>query len=205
MATTRTLKAVARDASGKGVARKLRSKGRVPAVVYGHGDKPLGISVDGHELELLMAATGVNAIVRLELEGQGTQDVLLREVQMHPYRPEVLHLDFFHVHAGERVHVKVPVRLSGIATGVRDSGGVMDQVLYDLDVEVMPDRIPDVIDLDVSALDVGQSLRVGDVPGGDFKILQDVELPIVSVIAPRTGGDTTPPDGPDTPLTKTGE
>jgi large subunit ribosomal protein L25 len=202
MSAPRTLKAVARDASGKGVARKLRSAGRVPAVVYGHGDAPLGISVDAHELELLMAASGVNAIVRLELDGQATQDVLLREVQMHPYRPEVLHLDFFHVHAGERVHVRVPVRLSGMATGVRDGGGVMDQVLYDLDVECMPDRIPDGIELDVSALEIGASLRVSDVQSGDFKILQDGELPIVSVIAPRTG-DTTPPEGADNPLTQT--
>lgn len=190
MASPKTLKAVARDASGKGVARKLRQQGRVPAVVYGHGDKPLGISVDGHELELLMAASGVNAIVRLELDGQATQDVLLREVQMHPYRPEVLHLDFFHVHAGERVHVKVPVSLTGIATGVREGGGVMDQVLYDLDMEVMPDRIPDVLELDVSGLAVGESIRVSDVATGDYKILQDGDLPIVSVIAPRTAEPT---------------
>lgn len=186
MASPKTLKAVARDASGKGVARKLRQQGRVPAVVYGHGDKPLGISVDGHELELLMAASGVNAIVRLELDGQATQDVLLREVQMHPYRPEVLHLDFFHVHAGERVHVKVPVRVTGTATGVREGGGVMDQVLYDLDVECMPDSIPDAIEVDVSELGVGESLRVSDLSGGSYKVLQDADLPIVSVIAPRT-------------------
>lgn len=205
MATTRTLKAVARDGAGKGVARKLRSQGRVPAVVYGHGDKPLGISVDSHELELLMAASGVNAIVRLELEGLATQDVLLREVQMHPYRPEVLHLDFFHVHAGETVHVKVPVRVNGIAAGVREGGGVMDQVLYDLDVEVMPDRIPDVLEVDVSALEIGESIRVGDVATGDFKILQDLELPIVSVIAPRTVVEETPAEGPDTALTQSGE
>lgn len=190
MANT-TLSATVRSGAGKGVARKLRSAGQVPAVLYGHGDTPRPLAVDGHELELLMAGVGPNTIIRLELEGEGTQDVLLRDVQMHPYRPEVLHVDFFHVHAGEKVHVKVPVRLTGNPVGVHTDGGILDQVLYDLEIECLPDAIPDVVEIDVSALGLGESVRVSEVPAGRYRVMNDADLPIASIVgATRNEGVT---------------
>ena len=181
-----TLKAAPRDGAGKGAARKLRGTGRIPAVLYGHGDTPRPLSVDAHELELLMAAVrSGTTIISLELEGEGSQDVLIRDVQKHPFRPEVLHVDFFHVHAGETLTLKVPVRLTGEPYGVHTEGGVLDHVLYELEVQTLPRNIPDVIEVDVTGLKVGDSVRVSDVSAGDFQILNDADLPIASVVAPR--------------------
>lgn len=185
-----TLKAYPRDGAGKGAARKLRGTGRVPAVVYGHGDKPRSLAVDAHELVLLMASTNVaTAIISLDVEGEGTQDVLIRDVQKHAYRPEVLHVDFFHVHAGETLHLKVPVRLVGEPYGVHTEGGVLDHVLYELELQTLPGNIPDSIEVDVSHLKVGESVRVSDVQAGEFEILNDADLPIASVVAPRVSTD----------------
>jgi large subunit ribosomal protein L25 len=181
-----TLKAFPRDSAGKGAARKLRGTGRVPAVVYGHGDTPRAIAVDAHDLNLLMGAISVgNTIISLELEGEGAQDVLIRDVQKHAYKPEVLHVDFFHVHAGETLTLKIPVRLAGEPYGVHTEGGVLDHVLYELEVQTLPRNIPDFIEVDVSGLKVGDSVRVSDVDAGSYQILNDADLPIASVVAPR--------------------
>ena len=112
MASSATLKAALRQSAGKGTARKLRAAGQVPAVLYGHGEKPRPLAVNAHDLGLLIASVNVeNTLVRLDIDGEGMQDVLLREVQMHAYKPEALHVDFFHVNAKETLHVKIPVRL----------------------------------------------------------------------------------------------
>ena len=192
MAKNASLKATARDGQGKGAARKLRGTGRIPAVLYGRGETPRPLSVDGHELTLLVHAISVeNTVVKLEIEGEKAQDVLLREVQMHAYKPEVLHVDFFHLHAGEKLTLKIPVRLLGTPYGVHTEGGVLDHVLYDLEVECLPRNIPDVVEVDVSELKVGESVRVNDVTVPDARILHDGELPIASVVAPRLVVDET--------------
>lgn len=184
MAQSATLKATLREGAGKGVARKLRAVGQVPGVLYGHGEKPRPLAVDAHDLGLLMSAVNVeNTLVRLDIDGEKPQDVLVRDVQMHAYKPEVLHVDFFHVHAGEKVHVKIPVRLIGNPVGVHTDGGILDHVLYDLDVECLPGDIPDAVEIDVSALGMGESVRVGEIPKRDgVKFLQDDDLPIASVV-----------------------
>lgn len=189
MASSATLKAVLRSSAGKGTARKLRASGQVPAVLYGHGEKPRPLAVNAHDLGLLIAAVNVeNTIVRLDIDGEGMQDVLLREVQMHAYKPEALHVDFFHVNAKETLHVKIPVRLVGTPVGVHTDGGILDHVLYDLDVECLPGNIPDGVEIDVSNLALGESVRVGDIPPREgVKFLQDGELPIASVVGSARG------------------
>lgn len=198
------LGAAPRQDGGKGVARKLRSTGRVPAVLYGHGETPRPLSVNAHDLGLLIGSISVeNTIVTLDIEGEGSQDVLLREVQMHPYKPEALHVDFFHVHAGEKIHVKVPVRLTGTPVGVHTDGGVLDQVLYDVEVECLPGNIPDAVEIDVSNLGLGESVRVSEIPARDgVKFLQDGDLAIASVVgshrpAEDTAGTDTAPAEPE--------
>jgi large subunit ribosomal protein L25 len=181
-----SINAQSRTGSGKGFARKLRSSGRIPVVVYGHGDKNQTLSVDALELEKLLARISVeNTLIEVAVEGGGTTRALIREVQMHPFKPEVLHVDLLQVHADERIHLKIPVRVVGTSEGVRNGGGVMDQVLYDLDVECFPGDIPDALEVDVANLGVGESARVHDVsaPAG-VRILNDGELPVVSVLAP---------------------
>ncbi|HEX5726680.1 MAG TPA: 50S ribosomal protein L25 [Longimicrobiaceae bacterium] len=179
-----SLNASRRTEHGKGVARKLRGSGRVPAVVYGHGDQTEALSLDAHELERLLSTISVdNTLINLDVEG-GRRDVLIREVQMHPFKPEVLHVDFIQVHAGEPIELQVPVRVVGTPRGVLDEGGVLDQIIYDLEIKCLPRHIPEVAEVDVSGLGIGESARVRDVQIPNVTILNDEEQAIATVLAP---------------------
>ncbi len=162
MVNSATLKAMGRATKGKGFARKLRAAGRVPAVVYGHAEEARSISVDAHELERLFAGISVeNTVIELGIDDAEAIRVLVRETQTHPFRAEVLHVDFYQVHAGERVTVEIPLRLAGTALGVRE-GGVLDQVLHELPVRCLVDQIPEEIELDISNLAIGDTVHVQD-------------------------------------------
>lgn len=181
-----TLKASRRDQSGKGAARKLRGTGRIPAVLYGHGDRTESLSLDAHELELLLNhISSGSTLISLDIDGRRT-DVLIRELQKHPFKPEVQHVDFLQVHGDETLTLSVPVRLTGTPRGVRDDGGVLDQVLYELEIECLPRHIPEALDIDISGLGLGEQLRVHDVTMPNVTILNDGDLPIASVLEPRT-------------------
>ena len=196
---TVTLNARPRTERGKNAARKVRQTGRVPAVLYGHGDQPRALSLDAHELGKLLGRISVeNTLIDLEIEGAETTRALIREVQTHPYRPDIVHVDLFHVHAGEKLRLQVPVRLTGTPVGVHVGGGVLDQVLYDLEVECLPGDIPDAVEIDVSGLDIGESARVHDVSVPRVKVLNDGDLPIASVVQP------TREELPETPETSGG-
>lgn len=162
MATDATLKAEIREERGKGPARRLRAAGRIPAVVYGQGEETRALSVDALELDRLFSRISVeNTLINLEIDGTSTR-VLVREVQAHPFKPRIDHVDFYEVRAGEKLNVEVPVQLVGTPEGVK-SGGVLEQVLHVLPVVCIPSAIPESIEIDVSALEVGESIHVGDV------------------------------------------
>lgn len=189
MATqTNTITATPREGRGKGDARKLRDTGRVPGVVYGRHEDTRAISLDAHELEQLFSRISVeNTIIELSVEGEKEAvSTLVREVQSHPYRAQVLHVDFYQVHAGEELEVDVPIRLEGVPLGVREEGGVLDHVIHDLAVKCLPSRIPGVLTLDVSALEIGDSLHVRDIdlPEGVTSMI-DGERTVCGVAAPR--------------------
>ena len=180
-----TLTARTRDERGKGAARRLRATGHVPAVIYGHGDETRALSVSAHDLERLLSHISVeNTIIDLEIEGGAKLPALIREVQYHSSRPIVLHIDFYQVHAGERIHLEVPVRLHGSPVGVRDQGGVMAESMHSLSVECLPRDIPEGIDIDVTELQIGQSVHVSDIDVPNVKILNDPELVICSITQP---------------------
>lgn len=186
MATNTTLSAQPRAEYGKSAARKLRATGRVPAVVYGHGEPTRELSVDAHELERLFAKVHYeNTVLTLQIDGEAAPvKALVREVQRHAYRDIVLHVDFHQIHADEKVHVSVPVRLVGAAPGVK-AGGLLQHTLTDIEVQCLPDDIPDHFDVDVSGLDIGDSIHVSDiaVPEG-VTFLEDAERSVCSVIPP---------------------
>ena len=180
------LSATRREGGGKGVARKLRGGGKVPAVLYGHGDRTESLAVDAHELDLLLHHVNPeNTLIGLEIDGGTRADVLIREIQRHPWRPEVQHVDFLLVHSDETLKLDIPVRLLGTPAGVRDDGGVLDQVLYDLHVECLPGNIPEAAEVDISALGIGESVRVSDISIPNVTILMDGDLPVASVLAAR--------------------
>lgn len=184
-----TLKADKRDATGKGVARKLRAAGRVPAVVYGQGEEALSITLDAAEtLHLFHNISVENTIVDLTVEGEGESfQTLVREIQMHPHRPDLVHVDFYRLQKGVKVDVEIPVHLVGTPEGVKSGGGVLQQVIHELPVSVIPSKIPDSFEVDVSALQVGDSLHVSELtlPDGVEEVGLEAERTICTVVLPR--------------------
>jgi len=186
-----TLTASVRTTTGKGAARALRREGQVPAVIYGHNREPQSLTVPARELERLLERISAAAtVIELSLDG-ATSRTLIREIQRHPLKRHVVHVDFQELVAGEKVTVQVPVRLVGTPEGVRLSGGILEQVLDEIEIEVDPSSIPDHIDVDVSKLTMGHSLHVSDisVPEG-VTVLSDEGTTIASLVAPKTGETT---------------
>jgi large subunit ribosomal protein L25 len=178
------LAAEQRAGAGKGAARRLRAAGRVPAVLYGHGTKPEHLSVDARQFgHALRTDAGVNVLIELEV-GQRRHLALAKEIQRHPVKGNLVHVDFIQVRRGEKVHVSVPVHLVGEAPGVRE-GGIADQDLYQLNVEAEVTAVPEAVEADISGLGIGDVLRVGDLkaPNGAV-ILDDPDASVVSVVAP---------------------
>lgn len=185
MATNATLKAMPRAQHGKSAARKIRASGQVPAVIYGHGVEVRSLTVDALELNRLFSRISVeNTVIGLEIEGGPAVRALVREVQSHPYREEILHVDFYQVRAGEQVTVEVPVRIVGTAQGVRE-GGVLDQVMHSLEVRCRADQIPEAIEVDVTDLGMGGVIHVRDLtlPSG-VETTVDGDQPVCSVTQP---------------------
>jgi large subunit ribosomal protein L25 len=158
-----TLVAEPGRATGSSESRRLRAAGRIPAVVYGHGVDGISVSVDGRDLRhALSGDAGLNQLLSLEV-GSDTHLALARSLQRHPVRHTVLHVDFQIVRRDEVISAEVPVVLTGEAKAVEQENGVVEQVLTSLTVNATPDRIPSNIEVDISALAVGEGIRVGDV------------------------------------------
>jgi large subunit ribosomal protein L25 len=188
MAVNASLKAQERAGTGKGAARKARAGGRVPAVMYGHGEATRLLSVDGHELDLLFSRIRVEStVIEVSIEGQKPIRALVREVQKHPARGKLLHVDFYQIHAGERITVNVPLHLLGAAAGVK-AGGLVQHALDEIEVRCLADAIPASIDVDISALQIGDSLHVRDiVPPAGIELLVDGDRTVCSVMPPIVG------------------
>ncbi|MCH2653176.1 MAG: 50S ribosomal protein L25 [Gemmatimonadetes bacterium] len=185
---TITLKAQKREGTGKGVARKLRQEGRVPAVLYGRELGTMHLSLDTHEAENLFHSISTeNTIVGLKVEGVGELfQTLVREIQSHPFKSSLIHVDFLRIQAGVAVDVEVPLRLIGDPIGVKNSGGVLEQVLNELPVKCIPSKIPEFIEVDVSELDINDSLHVYDLELEEgINITVDEERTICAVAIPK--------------------
>jgi large subunit ribosomal protein L25 len=198
---TATLSAKKRTQAGKGVARKLRGAEQIPGIIYGHNREPQMLAVDGRELDRLLGRVSAETtVVELDIEG-ATARTLIREIQRHPFKRQILHIDFLELVAGEKVTVNVPLVLVGTAAGVRNAGGVLDQIMREVQVEVDPANIPNHIDVDVSGLDVNTSLHVSDlkVPEG-VEVLDDADATICVVTPPRVETEAAAaPEGAEAP------
>ena len=142
--------ATARDTTGKGAARSLRSQGQVPAVIYGHGRNPQPLSLNARDLDKMLGHIQAESTVIEVTVGGHTAKTLIREIQRHPIRRQILHVDFQALVAGEKVTVNIPIVLNGVPEGVRLEGGVLDQTLRELEIEVDPSDIPDHFELDIT-------------------------------------------------------
>lgn len=157
-------KASRRADTGKGVARKLRATGQVPAIIYGHAREPQALQLDAHALSLLLEKHPYQStVIALEVDGKSS-NTLIREIQKHPFRKQVLHVDFQELVAGEKVTVPVPIQFVGTPEGVRHGGGLLDQVMHELEITVDPALIPHHVTVDVSPLTIGHSIHAGEVP-----------------------------------------
>jgi large subunit ribosomal protein L25 len=186
-----TLEAVKRSDSGKNEARRHRAAGRLPAVVYGtakDGKAPIGVpvTVDPKGLmRILRSDSGVNTLITLKLDGGATQ-VLVKEYQLDPVTHALLHADFYQLAMDKAIVVTVPVQIKGEAKGVKLQGGLLDFVTREIEVECLPANIPEHIDVDVTELDVHDSIRVRDIATGDkWKPLTDGDTMLVHVVVPK--------------------
>jgi large subunit ribosomal protein L25 len=183
---TASLTASPRTGTGKGVARTLRRDGKVPGVIYGHARQPQALSVDARELSRLLEQVSADTtVIELALDGASTR-TLLREIQRHPVKRNIIHVDFQELVAGELVVVQIPLVLTGTSVGVRLNAGIMTQVLTELDCRVDPSNIPNRIEVDVTNLDIGDSIHVSDVtvPEG-VEVLNEDNGTIVNISALR--------------------
>jgi large subunit ribosomal protein L25 len=179
------LKAERRDDAGKGVARKLRAKGRVPAVVYGHGTDPIPVSVDARELfHVLHTDAGANVMIDVQVDGESLL-AMPRQVQRDLLRDRFLHVDLLRIKRDERITVEVPVHLVGESHGVKE-GGVVEHHLWNLQIECFPQDVPNAVEADITPLGINESLKVSDVPiPPECTVVTPEDEVVVSVVPPQ--------------------
>jgi len=191
------LKAEKRQERGKELARKLRASGRVPAVLYGKNVESVALSIGAKEAEMLFQSISVeNTIIGLEIDGeQAPVQTLIREIQVHSFRPGLLHVDFYRIRQGETLELSIPLNLIGVPDGVRNAGGMLQQALHEVPVRCVPTMIPDSIDIDVTSLEVGGSIHVYDIkPHEGVEIMLEPDQVVCSVFAQR-GAETAAGEG----------
>lgn len=189
-----SIEVLQRADTGKQVAKRLRRDGRVPGIYYFHGQKPVPFSVNTKELRALLAHK--SGLIDVNFQGGETSKCVVREVQWDPLSGAPVHIDFLGINLAEKVRVEVPVRLTGTAVGVKTGGGVLQQLLRELEIECLPLDIPEAITIDVSPLEIHHSFHVGDLKLDKIEILTDSEQVIVSILSPRLE---------ETPATAAGE
>ena len=195
------LSAAPRTGAGKGVARSLRRDGRIPGVIYGHARAPLSLSISAKDFErLLERFAAENTVIELSVDGT-TARTLIREIQRDPIRRSVIHVDFQELVAGEKVVVRIPLVLQGTPEGVRSSGGILSQVMQELEVRVDPANMPSHIAVDVTNIAIGHSVHVSEItiPEG-VELMDDADATIAIVAAPKEEVVAPPPgEAPEAP------
>ena len=177
-----------RTEKGKEAARKLRSQGLIPAVVYGHREETIPVTLNPQKLsKALRGGAGERSLIKLTIEGLQdgpvTKTVILKEKQIDPVKRTLMHVDLYTVAMDETIHVAIPVHVMGKAAGV-EQGGVLEQVLREIEVECLPGDIPSSIDVDVSALEIGDSIHIAAITLEKAKILADPEQTILTIVPP---------------------
>jgi large subunit ribosomal protein L25 len=178
--------AQSRSETGKNLNRRLRSRGLIPGVLYGTGKPAVQVAVSPKEItSILRSASGENTLFDLEVEG-ARRKVILKEYQVEPLRGALLHADFYEVALDKPIEVSVHVELTGVPTGVKVQGGVLDFVTRELEISCLPTDIPDKIVVDVSELELGKHVRVHDLKLPEkLELLSDPDVVIAHVVAPR--------------------
>jgi large subunit ribosomal protein L25 len=188
--------ATTRQAQGTGASRRLRRSGKVPGIVYGSSAQPTNIELDHNSLfHALRKESFHSSILDLELDGKDGEKVLLRDVQMHAFKPQVLHVDFQRVSANEKIHVKVPLHFINAESSpaVKQSAAVVSHVFTEIDVSCLPKDLPEFIEVDLIHLSVGQTIHLSDLklPAGVTAVSSENPV-VVTVTVPRGMEEPTP-------------
>jgi large subunit ribosomal protein L25 len=183
-----TIEAHPRQERGKNEARRLRAGGSIPAALYGAGGSSVPITVNPKEINrILHSKSGHNTIFDVKLDGIETTPVMIVDWQHEPIKDALLHVDLKRIDLTRRLHVKVPVHTTGDPVGVKTQGGLLEAVTREIEIECLPDDIPEHFVMDVTALMLGQNLRAGDVPlTGSMKLVSHADSVICHVVALRT-------------------
>ena len=182
-----SLEGARRETVGKGVARRLRAGGRVPAVFYGRGEDSIPLVLSLKDVEAVIhTADGSNVIVDLKVAGDAARDrkALIREIQRDPVAGSILHLDLQHISLTERIVVQVPIVLVGTPVGVKDAGGILEYLLREVDVECLPTDIPAKLEVDVAALNIGDTVHVSDIKAERATIKTEADRAVATVVPP---------------------
>ncbi len=181
MATV-TIAAQPREGRKKGAARRLRAAGRIPAVLYGLGEAPLKLSFDDRDFRRAIGTgSGIRAVLKLEVEGGDEKVAILREIQRHPVNRNVVHADLLAIDLTQPIEVSVPIVPKGISIGVRNEGGVLGWARRELNIRVLPTRIPESIEIDLTDVHINEAIHAGDIEADGFEIIDDPQATICSV------------------------
>ncbi len=184
---TKSLAAVARTDSGKGVARKLRADGMIPAVVYGPEIDPKPIALNEREvLKMFRTSGSMNMLVDLSIEGanESPLKVMIKDVQREPIDSAVLHIDFQQISLSKKINIDIPVRLVGIPEGVKTMGGILEFIQREVAVACLPNDIEDYIEIDVTEMVIGDSIHARDLDLPKFDLVTNPEQVLVTIAAP---------------------
>ena len=184
------LKGRIKEESGTKIAHKLRALGEVPGVLYGHKEEPIHLSFPEHEVwNILHHATSEHLILTLDIEGakEGEVLTLVRDVQHHPVTGDILHVDFQRISITEKIKVGVPVVLSGTACGVKEFGGILEHGVREVMIHCTPKQIPEAIEVDVSDMEIGNSVHIFDIAGEytELEFLDDANVTLAHVSHPK--------------------
>jgi large subunit ribosomal protein L25 len=173
--------------AGSSDSRRLRAEDKIPAVVYGHGMDPISVSIDRRELrQALSGASGMNTILDLNVDG-AVYPTLIKDIQRHPVKRSVQHIDFIQVNLNEEIVVSIPIHLTGEAKDVSAHNGLVDLTMQELEVRTTPRNIPDGVTIDVTDMTMETVIRVADLPLPSGVIAEgDPEAPVVTVLTMRT-------------------
>ena len=186
MSNTATLSAESGRALGSAASRRLRAADRIPAVLYGHGMEPISLSVARRDLRVALSGpAGQNTILSLNIGGT-SYNAIVKEMQRHPVRRTVAHIDFVQINLSEEITMQVPVHLVGTAKAVVSAGGLVDPAVDTIEVRTTPANVPNEISIDISDLTPDSVIRLGDIamPAG-VSAIGDPEMPVVTVLMSR--------------------
>ncbi len=182
------LAAQVRKTTGNGPARELRREGRIPAILYGPKTDPIMLSVDNKELEQIVKKSSIGSVLlKLEIKNGQTsaRSAMVKELQTHPVTGQFLHVDFYEVDLTRKINAMVPVTVTGKSQGVED-GGILQIVRRELEVFCLPTAIPEAIEVDISELEIGDSIHVQEIAlPSDVELPEDIDFTVITVLAPK--------------------